>query len=146
MGEQDTSATPKNPVHVLSESESLLRLGSQKLGRLVTRIGETIDIFPINFALDHRDIVIRTAPGSKLAEVVLGGEVLFEADYYDDVEAWSVVVRGSARLLHKGEELAHAETLPLRPMVPTVKRVFVRITPHSISGRAFELGPEPPRN
>jgi hypothetical protein len=35
------------------------------------------------------------------------------------------------------------EALPLRPWVPTIKTVFVRITPDRISARKFAFGPDP---
>lgn len=135
-----------NPVTVLSEQEALLRLSSLNLGRIVTRVGEVVDIFPVNYVLDQGDVVLRTAEGTKFAELVISSEVLFEADHHTDTEAWSVVMRGTARPLRTEAEIEAAEALPLRPMVPTIKRNFVRITPSSITGRAFALAPEPRRD
>lgn len=131
---------------VLSEKQCYERLGSHVLGRLVTRVGEIVDIFPVNYVLDGEEIVLRTAEGTKLLEMVVGGEVLFEIDHFDDVEAWSVVVRGSARLLETEPEILAADALPLKPMAPTMKRNYVRITPNTVTGRMFERGEEPPRD
>jgi len=131
----------------LSETESMLRLRSQVLGRVVTRVGDIVDIFPINFVLDDAgEIVIRTAEGTKLTEMVIGREVLFEVDEFTDDAAWSVVVRGTARLLEAEAEIRAVEALPLKPMVPTLKRNYVRIIPTSITGRAFQRGDEPLRD
>ena len=95
---------------------------------------------------EGESIVLRTAEGTKFSEMVIGGEVLFEADDHTESSAWSVIVRGQARRLETEAEIAHAETLPLKPMVPTLKRNYVRIDAGSISGRSFELGEEPSRD
>lgn len=133
-------------VHELSPIECRLRLASQSLGRVVTRVRELVDIFPVNYVLDGDEIVFRTAAGTKLAEVVIGGYVLFEVDHHDEHEAWSVIVRGSARVLETEAEILAAEALPLQPLVPTDKRTFVRISATQVSGRAFEIGEEPRRD
>lgn len=135
-----------NPVQELSESECQLRLSSHTLGRLVTRVREVVDIFPVNYVVDDGDIVLRTGEGTKLTEIVIGDEVLFEVDEFNGHEAWSVVVRGSARLLETEAEIAVADALPLKPMVPTLKRSYVRITPRQTTGRAFAMDEEPPRD
>lgn len=134
-----------DPVTVLADDESWARLRSHSVGRVVTRVGDILDIFPINYVVDGQSLVLRTAEGTKLAEMVISGDVLFEVDHVDDRTAWSVVVRGSARRLETEADIAAAERLILQPLVPTLKRNFVRITATSISGREFVLGPEPER-
>jgi nitroimidazol reductase NimA-like FMN-containing flavoprotein (pyridoxamine 5'-phosphate oxidase superfamily) len=129
----------------LSDEECLERLGRHELGRLVTRVGDILDIFPVNYVLDGGEIVFRTAEGSKLFELTVNDEVLFEVDEYTQDDAWSVVVRGRAQRLQTSEEVAHADSLPLQPWVPTLKYNYVRIAPTSLSGRAFRRGPEPDR-
>lgn len=127
----------------LSAEEAGKLLASQTLGRLVERIGDHIEVFPINFWSDGPRIVFRTAPGTKLAGLVAADELVLETDYVSEHSAWSVVARGTARLLEKEAELAEAEQLELRPLIPTVKRVFVEISVDSISGRRFVLADEP---
>lgn len=136
----------QNPVTVLDADACWERLGSQVVGRVVTRVADLVDIFPVNYAVDGESIVIRSAEGTKLAEMTISSDVLFEVDQYTDTEAWSVVVRGKARRLELQAEIAAADELPLRPMVPTLKRNYVRIEAVSVSGRRFELGEEPPRD
>ncbi|UBH05286.1 pyridoxamine 5'-phosphate oxidase [Leucobacter sp. Psy1] len=131
------------PITHLETSESWERLRSQHLGRIVTRVGDVVDIFPVNYVVDGESIVFRTAEGGKLAELTVNENVLFEVDDYDALQAWSVVVRGTAQRLEQGEEIADAEDLPLRPMAPTLKTNFVRITATEVTGRQFERGPEP---
>ena len=134
-----------DPVTRLSDQECWDRLAEQQLGRLVTRVGDVLDIFPVNYTVDGESLVFRTAEGSKLTEIAINDEVLFEADEYTETDAWSVVVRGRARRLDTVEEVAEADRLPLQPWVPTLKYNYVRITPASLSGRDVRRGSEPDR-
>lgn len=133
----------QNPIVVLSDAESWERLATHTVGRIVTRVRDVVDIFPVNYAVDGESIVLRTAEGSKLVELVISEDVLFEVDDHTDSDAWSVIVRGKARRLEREAEIAAAEALPLKPMVPSVKRNYVRIEPVSVSGRYFSFGEEP---
>lgn len=140
-----SASTPADtgPISILSETECWQRLASQHVGRIVTRVRDFVDIFPVNFVVDDGAVVIRTAEGNKLAELVISEDVVFEVDQVDDDSAWSVIVRGKARVLTTEAEIAHADTLPLSPLVPTVKRNYVRIEAEQISGRWFAFDEEP---
>ncbi|GAA1699514.1 pyridoxamine 5'-phosphate oxidase family protein [Microbacterium sediminicola] len=129
----------------LSDAESWERLAGVQLGRLVTHVGDVLDIYPVNFVVDDDSIVFRTAEGSKLVELTVNDEVLFEADAYTDDTAWSVVVRGIAHRMDTESEIEAADQLPLAPWVPTLKYNYVRVRAQSLSGRAFVRGPEPER-
>ena len=133
------------PVSALADDECFARLATQELGRLVTSAAGVLDIFPVNFALDGRTIVFRTAEGSKLTELTINDEVLFEVDDHTDADAWSVIVRGRAQRLETSHEVEAADALPLTPWIPTLKYNYVRVTPDSVSGREFRRGEEPDR-
>ena len=141
----DDVAHPPDPLQVLTDDECWSRVSTQTLGRLVTHVGDVLDIFPVNFVVDAGTIVFRTAEGSKLVELTVNDDVLFEVDDHTDVDAWSVVVRGHAHRLATSEEVAAADRLPLLPWLPTLKYNYVRIDPTRMSGRAFHRGPEPER-
>lgn len=136
-------ASSHSAVSLLSDDQCWERLAAHSVGRLVTRVRDFVDIFPVNYAVDGDGIVIRTAEGNKLAELVISEEVLFESDQVGELSAWSVIVRGRARVLTSDADIARAEALPLRPLVPTVKRNYVRIEAESISGRWFAFSDEP---
>src|SRR5215210_5878208 len=126
-----------DPVLVLSDEQSWKLLEATKHGRLVvTAAGET-DIFPVNYATRDRTIYLRTAPGNKLAQLTINAKVLFEADGIASDEAWSVVLRGTARVLSSSADIASPEELGLKSWVPTLKDFYVEITPDSVSGRHF---------
>ena len=129
----------------LDEAQSWERLRGHELGRLVTHVGNVLDIFPVNYVVDGESLVFRTAEGSKLVELTVNDEVLFEVDDYTDADAWSVVVRGTARRIESLAEREQAEQLGLAPWIPTLKYNFVRITATSLSGRAFLRSGEPER-
>lgn len=129
----------------LSTEQSLAYLKDVQPGRIVMRRKDDIEIFPVNFVVDGESIYFRTAEGSKLFTLSLNQDVLFEADGLVGETAWSVIVRGTAELLEKTEDVSHAETLGLKPWAPTLKYNWVRINAESISGREFEVGEEPER-
>ena len=132
-------------VATLSDAECWQLLAGEELGRLVTRVGDVLDIFPVNFDRDPDTVVFRTAAGSKLVELTVNDEVLFEVDHYTDAAAWSVIVRGRAQRLATEEEVEDADKLPLRPWLPTLKYHYVRVSAEAMSGRSFRRGPEPDR-
>lgn len=137
----------ENPIEILKEDEALELMGDQQLGRLVVRIKDDFDIYPLNYVVNEGKIYFRTAEGSKLFSLTLNDDVLFEVDNVDSEaeEAWSVIVKGSARALQSNDEIAKADELPLKPWLPTLKYNYVVVTPSDISGRKFHLGDEPER-
>lgn len=56
-----------------------------------------------------------------------------------------MVVRGTAHVVKDSAEIQRAETLDLRPWLPTLKYNFVCIPCRELSGRAFVFGEEPGR-
>ena len=120
----------------LEECWQMLR--DEEFGRLAFRLVDEVHITPINYAVEGRSLLFRTAEGNKLLAVVMGSQVAFEIDRYGEDSARSVVVRGNARLLPE-DEAHRAENVPLRPWVPTLRYNVVEIEPKVVSGRAFEL-------
>lgn len=139
----DATTTPDVPVTALTEAESWKLLSGVSLGRLVTTVSGWTEIFPVNFVVQHHTVLFRTAEGTKLLTAVLNEHVVFEADDHNVAEGWSVVVRGTARLLSTSTEVEEARRAGLYPWVATSKLRFVRITPETLTGRRFVFGPEP---
>lgn len=134
-----------NPILRLTDDQAWKLVEGTKHGRLVVTVGGEPDIFPVNYAVADRKLYLRTAPGNKLAELTINSQVLFETDGILSEEAWSVVVRGTARALGQSSEIAAAESLNLKPWVPTLKDFYVEIEPTSVSGRHFQFGEHPER-
>ncbi|BBX74436.1 pyridoxamine 5'-phosphate oxidase family protein [Mycobacterium shinjukuense] len=133
------------PVTVLSADQSWQRLSSVALGRLVVSIADEPEIFPVNYVVQDRTVLFRTAEGTKLFVAVTNPKVAFEADDHNVTEGWSVIVKGHARVLNTDAEIRKAEDAQLRPWIATLKTHYVRVIPSEITGRHFTFGPEPDR-
>jgi len=134
-----------NPVLELNDEQSWRLLEGTRHGRLVVWVAGEPDIFPVNYVSSNGKLYLRTAPGNKLAQLTINSAVLFEADGILSDEAWSVILRGKARVLSNSAELAAVEELGLKSWVPTLKDFYVEIEPDSVSGRHFQLGDQPER-
>ena len=135
----------EDPILVLNDEQCWKLLESTQHGRLVlTAAGET-DVFPINYRAHNGLLLLRTAPGTKLAELTINENVVFQADGISSDEAWSVVVKGKARVLEQSSDIAAAEALNLKTWIPTLKDFYVEIKPSRVSGRHFNLGEQPER-
>jgi uncharacterized protein len=130
-------STRAQPVSVLSETECWSLLSSVALGRLVTSVGGHPEIFPVNFAVQHRTVLFRTAEGTKLVSSAINEQVLFEVDQHDVTDGWSVIVKGTARVVRTDEDVAEAEQAELVAWTAPAKQHFVRIRPLSVTGRRF---------
>lgn len=129
----------------LDRSACLRLLRENQLGRLAVAVAGEPDIFPVNYVVADEAILLRTAPGSKLAELTANPRVAFEIDGFDEAVAFSVIVKGTAERLEHQADIDAAEQLPLQPWIPTLKYRWVRIQPHALTGRAFRRGAEPER-
>lgn len=131
------------PVTFLSEDESWDRLSGVALGRLVTTFAGEPEIFPVNYVVQDRTVLFRSAEGTKLFSATASSTVVFEADDHTATEGWSVIVRGRAKMLRTDPEITEADRAQLTPWVATPKFQYVRVTPTEITGRHFKFGPEP---
>ena len=130
--------TADDLTQALDEAQSWQFLTEHRIGRLAIVIGGEPDIFPVNYVVDGRSIVFRTAEGSKLLGLTINDDVAFEIDEFGDEIAQSVVVRGRARRL-EGLEADATDQLPLRPWIDTAKFNVIAIDVDEVHGRRFEL-------
>lgn len=128
----------QDAVTELSAEECWELLRRSMFGRLAYRLGEDVNIVPINAVVDGDRLVFRTAEGSKLLGLHMSDAVAFEVDEVGDSTVSSVVVRGRARVLAGAEE-EQADELDLTPWSTTWKGTYVAIEVSKISGRRFEL-------
>jgi nitroimidazol reductase NimA-like FMN-containing flavoprotein (pyridoxamine 5'-phosphate oxidase superfamily) len=123
----------------LTDEECLHLLRSCPVGRVaVSRADAAPLIVPVNFVLDGRAIVFRSASGTKIDQL-REGPLGFEVDGIDPVHhtGWSVFVEGAAYEATTWE-VGHLE---LEAWAPGEKDRWVRLVPHLISGRRISRRP-----
>lgn len=125
----------------LSVSECWALLRTVPIGRLALRDGEEIEVFPVNHLVDGGTIVFRTAHGTKLQLIGDGTLCTYEADQLveDERLVWSVVLKGSARPVRGHDEVVATFDMEVLTWQSGPKPTYVRITPHSITGRRFPM-------
>lgn len=127
-------------LEVMTEAECLTLLAHHSFGRLAVNLGDGPTIMPINFAFVERSIVIRTAPGSKLANAPLT-KVAIEVDEVGPghVWGWSVVARGPAFDISTSidEYSEHLRTLPFNSWLSGDRGNVLKVAVREISGRRF---------
>ncbi|KGN38573.1 flavin-nucleotide-binding protein [Knoellia subterranea KCTC 19937] len=110
------------------------------IGRLAVIHDGTPDIFPVNFAVAHGTVVVRTAAGTKHASA-RNQAVAFEVDGYDleRAEAWSVVARGTVHEVTDLDETIAVMRLPLLPWASGSKPHLLRLLPTTLTGRRIRV-------
>lgn len=122
---------------VIDEDECWELAATQTVGRLAVSIKNRPDIFPVNYRVVDRSLLLRTAPGVKLAAATLGAGVAFEIDDFDEDthHGWSIVMHGTAHELQALDDLFEAEATAVETWASSRKDRFVRIEVDEISGR-----------
>jgi uncharacterized protein len=138
-----TSRSTDEPVQRLDADECWELLEGEELGRLAYRLVDEVHIVPINYIVDGRSLLFRTASGNKLLAAALHSDVALEIDWHNDTTAWSVVARGHLRQLEEDQE-HRVDNLPLHPWVPTLKYDVVELVPETVTGRYFRLERDEP--
>jgi uncharacterized protein len=126
-------------VTILPEHECWDLLKSVALGRLVTSVDGRPEIFPVNFVVQRRTVLFRTAEGTKLISAAINNHVVFEADEHDVAEGWSVIVKGIARSLRTDEQIEEAERAQLLSWTAPAKTHYARVIPEMVTGRRFRF-------
>jgi nitroimidazol reductase NimA-like FMN-containing flavoprotein (pyridoxamine 5'-phosphate oxidase superfamily) len=122
-----------------SECMRLLTIAAKEVG--IGRIGVPTNQAPVvvrvNFGIQDHQIFVRGGTGF-FSRAAAGNLVAFEVDQVNATEgiAWSVLVRGLARLIESPtEELATVA----HPIVPEPGDIVLVIRPDLLTGRRFDL-------
>ena len=137
----------KDPFHPTTEhlepAECWRLMSTQVVGRIASMVAGQVECFPINLGVDGESVVIRTAPGTLLSNLIVAPEVVVEADgveYRDKVpHAWSTLVRGKAAFVESVDEEMKLQESGPQPWQAGVKNELVRIIPTKVSGRRFPV-------
>lgn len=130
--------TSGGPVQELSIEQCWQLLERDEFGRLAFRLVDEVHLVPINYVVDGRCLLFRTASGNKLLAAALESDVAFEIDWHDDLTAWSVVARGTLRRLEE-DEAHRADGLRFHPWLPDPGHDVVELAPAVVTGRLFRL-------
>jgi nitroimidazol reductase NimA-like FMN-containing flavoprotein (pyridoxamine 5'-phosphate oxidase superfamily) len=141
----ESPAEPK--LQELSHDECFALLTTRQVGRLGVVAEHYPLIFPVNYALDHDVIVIRTGSGTKHSYAG-HANITFEVDHIDELThaGWSVLVKGSAEEVtpaHGDEVMDRTKAAAPSPWAPGEHEHLLRIIPHYVSGRRLSPGALP---
>lgn len=125
----------------LDEPTCWALLARHRIGRIALVQHQRPVLFPVNYALDGRTIVFRTARGSKLSAAARSAMVAFEVDEVDErfERGTSVIVHGVAGEVTDPAERQRLAGLPIRPWASGDRDHFVRIEPRWVSGRSIPM-------
>ena len=113
-------------------------LESVSLGRLAVEGHDgRPDVFPVNYLVHNGNVLIRSAPGTKLRSIAKHPAVAFEIDGETTRYHWSVVVRAQAHRMDTDADIEASGILDLISSSPTTKDNFIRLTPDTVTGRRF---------
>lgn len=135
---QGSGHVDRHGLEILDYEVCLELLASEPVGRVAFVEAGQPQVLPVNHLVRGSRIAFRTAAGSKLDAAVMGRQVAFEVDRYDeqDQSGWSVVVRGQASTVDDPELLAWLQDQHLHPWTDGEARpVWVVIRADDVSGR-----------
>ncbi len=124
-------------MELLDPGECWALLASAQVGRLGVLVDSAPEIYPLNYVVDGETVLFRSGPGAKLRGLDRNPSVCFEVDSINDADAtgWSVMLKGRATELDRPEEIARAESLPLRVWAVGDPGRWVQVTAREITGR-----------
>jgi nitroimidazol reductase NimA-like FMN-containing flavoprotein (pyridoxamine 5'-phosphate oxidase superfamily) len=121
----------------LSRDECRTLLRRHQVGRVVFVDTRGPVALPVNYVLDHDDIVFRTEVWSSLFATPSTGNVSFEVDEIDEGNrlACSVLATGTVREVQDPAELRHVERLHPQPWTRGPRDHYLRLTVQVMTGR-----------
>lgn len=113
-------------------------LGESGIGHLALRAHpEGVDIVPIDYLVHDRMLYFRSAPGTKLMELVEHPHVAVQVERLREGRWSSVVIKGRAERLAFDDEIIESGVMALATSGLGEKHNYVRVTPDAITGRSF---------
>jgi uncharacterized protein len=124
----------------LSRPACLALLAECEVGRIGVLVDGAPEIYPVNFVVDRERILFRTAGGGKLRGIDRSPAVCFEVDGIDPDHqtGWSVLVKGTARVVTDAPTTRQLAESPLRYWAPGQKASWICVEPREITGRRIK--------
>jgi nitroimidazol reductase NimA-like FMN-containing flavoprotein (pyridoxamine 5'-phosphate oxidase superfamily) len=130
----------------LTEEECWTLLRVNVVGRVGFDMGHGIRIHPVNYAVDDRSILLRTAPDTELSRCVdLFSDGALVAFQVDDVDldrhrGWSVLAQGGIGTVDAAEAEHLTSQWSPHPWAAEEKPLLLRIVPVQVTGRVVGRG------
>jgi nitroimidazol reductase NimA-like FMN-containing flavoprotein (pyridoxamine 5'-phosphate oxidase superfamily) len=130
-------------IEELDEAESLRLISAGGIGRIAYQSRFGLAVLPVNYKWQDGAVVFRTTRHSTMDEDlhtgISGGDyiVAFQIDDIDvpGRQGWSVLIQGPAHHVDSETERAAAEQAGVEPWPAGERELFLRITPHRVTGR-----------
>jgi nitroimidazol reductase NimA-like FMN-containing flavoprotein (pyridoxamine 5'-phosphate oxidase superfamily) len=125
----------------LSPDECRQLLRSRRVGRVVFVDTRGPVALPVNYVLDHDDVIFRTEAWSSLHATPASGRVSFEVDEIDEHEriGWSILARGTVHRIDDPAELRHVMRLHPEPWARGAhdgeRDEYLRLSVETVTGR-----------
>ncbi len=125
--------------HALDAPSCWELLEQAELGRLAVIQNGYPEIFPVNYVVDGRHVVIETTRGTKY-ESAVRGPVCFEVDGLDRAagNAWSVVITGTCTVVRDPDRSAALRS-QLHSWHEGRKPYLLQVEPEWVTGRRFPV-------
>ncbi|WP_144713251.1 pyridoxamine 5'-phosphate oxidase family protein [Curtobacterium pusillum] len=135
QGTKRPDASPLDELVVrLDADQCWERLHRTRIARVAFRTEESLEVIPVNYVAETRQLVFATSSNVILDAVRHGREILMEVDEHDGWTAWSVVAKGTAHI----PDTRHVTAQRIRSMLATPKHATVVLEPTSVTGRLFD--------
>lgn len=128
---------PRPALFRLTTTECWDRIGSHGVGRVALPVEPGPAVFPVNYAVEARSILYRTAVGGPAAPET-GTRLSFQVDRVDDrlSKGWSVLVTGiTERIENPAAVRRLTEQLAVEPWAGGDRPLWMRIEPGEVTGR-----------
>lgn len=128
--------TPEGFVR-LTEDECWRFVEHRHLGRVAVIQLDRPLVFPVNYVIDRRTVVFRTAPGTKLVAASLAAHAVVQVEEIDASarSGTSVMVHGRLDEVIDPAERERLKAVAIQPWAPGDRSHIVRLEPERISGR-----------
>jgi nitroimidazol reductase NimA-like FMN-containing flavoprotein (pyridoxamine 5'-phosphate oxidase superfamily) len=138
MSDRSTSAV----LEELDTEECLRLISPGGVGRVGFNTPDGPTVLPVNYTMDGRAVLFRTAFGGPMDKDLSTGirgvelKIAFEVDHIDTAarEGWSVLIQGAAHRVSE-EELATLSSPVAEPWAGGERRLYIRVDPVQLTGR-----------
>jgi nitroimidazol reductase NimA-like FMN-containing flavoprotein (pyridoxamine 5'-phosphate oxidase superfamily) len=132
-----SAPTPRPALIRLTTAECWDKLGTRGVGRVALPVQPGPAVFPVNYAVEARSILYRTANGGPAAPET-GARVSFQVDRIDDrlSQGWSVLITGVAERIEDPAMVRRlTEHFTVEPWAGGDRPLWIRIGPGEVTGR-----------